>query len=133
MAVSAPAPGRGRRAKAAARDPSVDAATLLSGIRVGRDYEALAAADLVIEAVPEAFAMKVEALSAAEAGRRRIRVARDQHLVTVGHAGWPTSFGRPERFCGLHFFNPVPPSALVEIVLTTRTSPELRQHGREVG
>jgi 3-hydroxybutyryl-CoA dehydrogenase len=32
---------------------------------------------------------------------------------------------RPERFCGLHFFNPVPASELVEIVVGSRTSPSL--------
>jgi 3-hydroxybutyryl-CoA dehydrogenase len=31
----------------------------------------------------------------------------------------------PERFCGLHFFNPVPQSALVEVVLAPKTSEEL--------
>lgn len=113
--------------KAAARNPSVDAATLLSGIRVGTDYEALAAADLVIEAVPEAFPVKAEALSAAE----RV-VGESAWLATntssLSVTGLSDLLRRPERFCGLHFFNPVPPSALVEIVVTTRTSPELRQH-----
>ena len=111
--------------KAAARNPSVDAATLLSGIRVGTDYEALATADLVIEAVPEVFALKVEALSTAE----RV-VGESAWLATntssLSVTGLSDLLRRPERFCGLHFFNPVPPSALVEIVVTTRTSPELR-------
>jgi 3-hydroxybutyryl-CoA dehydrogenase len=31
----------------------------------------------------------------------------------------------PERFCGLHFFNPVPQSALVEVVLAPKTSEQL--------
>ena len=34
---------------------------------------------------------------------------------------------RPDRFIGMHFFNPVPASKLVEIVIGPRTSPALRE------
>lgn len=113
-------------AKAAARDASVDAATVLSRITVGRDYAALASADLVIEAVPEVFAMKVNALTAAEEvlGESSWLATNTSSLSVTRLAD---QLERPERFCGLHFFNPVPPSALVEIVLTTRTAAELRR------
>jgi 3-hydroxybutyryl-CoA dehydrogenase len=75
----------------------------------------LSAAGLVVEAVPEDLELKVETL-------RRIEsvIAEDAWLCSNTSslsidllAG---SLERPERFCGLHFFNPVPSSTLVEIV-----------------
>jgi 3-hydroxybutyryl-CoA dehydrogenase len=38
--------------------------------------------------------------------------------------------GRPERFCGLHFFNPVPMMALVEVVRGLRSSDETVEQAR---
>jgi 3-hydroxybutyryl-CoA dehydrogenase len=112
-------------AKAAARDASVDAATVIARLDVSDDYAALSGADLVIEAVPEVVALKIEALTKAEQviGGSSWLATNTSSLSVTGLADY---LQRPERFCGLHFFNPVPPSALVEIVLTPRTAPELR-------
>ena len=38
---------------------------------------------------------------------------------------------RPERFCGLHFFNPVPSSTLVEIVRGEKSAGELIERAKE--
>lgn len=113
--------------KAAARDSAVDAGAVLERLDVSANYESLAAAELVIEAVPEVFALKVDALVKAEQiiGESAWLATNTSSLSLTGLAG---RLQRPDRFCGLHFFNPVPPSALVEIVLTSTTAPELRQH-----
>src|SRR2546429_6582751 len=44
-----------------------------------------------------------------------------------------TSVKRPERFIGLHFFNPVPLMKLVEVVKTIATAPEVFETAYEFG
>ncbi|MCR2764451.1 3-hydroxyacyl-CoA dehydrogenase family protein [Microbacterium sp. zg.B48] len=112
-------------AKAASHDRSMDAASVLARVAVSENYAALGGAELVIEAVPEVVAQKIAALAEAE----RV-IGATAWLATntssFSVSGLAEALQRPERFCGLHFFNPVPPSALVEIVVTPRTAAELR-------
>lgn len=86
--------------------------------------EELGAAKLIIEAVPESFDLKVSALQRAEKS-----VTEDAVLATntssLSVNGLAATLLRPERFLGLHFFNPVPASTLVEVVLGERTAEEL--------
>jgi len=83
------------------------------------DAGALAGCELVVEAVPEDPALKAQVLTAAET------VAPDAVLATntssLSIDGIAAHLARPERFLGLHFFNPVPASALVEVVVGSRT------------
>ena len=112
--------------KAAERDASVDADAVTGWIDVSVDFQALQNADLVVEAVPEVFRLKVEALQTAE----RV-VSESAWLATntssLSVTGLGGQLARPGQLCGLHFFNPVPPSALVESVLTPSTDPDLRR------
>jgi 3-hydroxybutyryl-CoA dehydrogenase len=84
----------------------------------------LSDAGLVIEAVPEDAAMKREVLAGIEA-----EVGEDAWLASntssLSIDELAAELRRPERFCGLHFFNPVPSSTLVEIVRGSRTAHEL--------
>lgn len=120
---------RGRLAdgvdKAAARIETIDVVEMLSRLHVTTAYEDLSSVDLVVEAVPEVLDLKIDALTRAE------RVLAPSSWLTTNTSSLPVSqiaehLSRPERFCGLHFFNPVPPSALVEVVLTSLTSAEMR-------
>lgn len=83
--------------------------------------EALAGADLVVEAVPEKAELKRSVLGDAEA-------AVDEHAVLATNTSslsiddLAEGLGRPERFLGLHFFNPVHIMALVEVVRGSATS-----------
>ena len=58
-------------------------------------------------------------------------VAPDAILATntssLSVDGLAAELKHPERFCGLHFFNPVPASKLVEIVIGQQTSDELQK------
>ncbi|OBI49778.1 3-hydroxybutyryl-CoA dehydrogenase [Mycobacterium kyorinense] len=72
-------------------------------------------AGLVIEAVPERGDDKIAVLSAAEKviGRDAV-LASNTSSLSIGDLG--AALERPHRFLGMHFFNPVPASSLVEVV-----------------
>lgn len=94
-------------------------------LTVTTDQSAFANAGLVIEAVPEDFDLKVSALQAVEG-----HLAEDAYLATntssMSVDGLAEQLQRPHNFCGLHFFNPVPASKLVEVVIGKQTSDELK-------
>lgn len=97
---------------------------LTARVGFGMDFAALAEAELVIEAVPESLEFKVDALGRAEAAVSPLAwLASNTSSISITTLG--QSMQRPERFCGLHFFNPVPPSKLVEIVVGKETAGEL--------
>ncbi|MFH0245410.1 3-hydroxyacyl-CoA dehydrogenase family protein [Streptomyces sp. HK10] len=78
-------------------------------------------AELVVEAVPEDPALKARLLAAAEKAVGESTVlATNTSSLSVTELG--TALARPERFLGMHFFNPVPASALVELVVAGRTA-----------
>lgn len=110
------------------RDPGREAAELHGRLRTGVEVSLLADAELVIEAVPEDRAMKEEALSRAEEFATTAVLASNTSSLSID----ALAAGRrhPQRFLGLHFFNPVPASALVEIVRGTATAPELVDEAR---
>jgi 3-hydroxyacyl-CoA dehydrogenase / enoyl-CoA hydratase / 3-hydroxybutyryl-CoA epimerase len=75
----------------------------------------LAKADLVIEAVPEDLEIKQAVYRACEAGMRADAILASNTssiLIEALHQGLQA----PERFCGIHFFNPVDHMPLVELV-----------------
>jgi 3-hydroxybutyryl-CoA dehydrogenase len=80
--------------------------------------------ELVVEAVPEIPALKVEVLRAVEAV-----LAPDAVLATntssLSVTELAAALDRPARFVGMHFFNPVPASTLVEIVVAAETADDV--------
>lgn len=93
-------------------------------------------ADLVIEAVPEVIELKKRVLADVEAA------VRDGTILATNTSSLPVSeiaaaLRLPERFLGLHFFNPVHIMALVEVVKGRRTAPEVVERclafARELG
>jgi len=79
---------------------------------------------LVVEAVPERADLKVAVLTAAEAA-----VGPDAVLATntssLSVTELAAALQRPDRFLGMHFFNPVPASKLVEVVVAPETAPDV--------
>ncbi|MEO3755919.1 3-hydroxyacyl-CoA dehydrogenase family protein [Streptomyces sp. B6B3] len=80
-----------------------------------------ATAGLVVEAVPEDAALKARMLAAAEraVGPTTVLATNTSSLSVTELA---SALERPDRFLGMHFFNPVPASALVELVVAPGTA-----------
>ncbi len=104
--------------------------TLAARMSVSTDYAAFGPCQLVVEAVPEDPALKRQALRAVEdVLDGGAWLATNTSSLSVDALA--EVLRRPERFCGLHFFNPVPASTLIEVVLGSRTSPELEAAARK--
>jgi 3-hydroxybutyryl-CoA dehydrogenase len=102
---------------------------MVSRLSVSVDYADFADRDLVAEAVPEDWDLKVAAL-------RRVEVLLSPGTVLASNtsslsvSGLAEKLARPQDFLGLHFFNPVPASTLIEVVVGKQTRPELVEQAR---
>ena len=96
-------------------------ASTLNNITPTLDYNAMKEADLVIEAVVENAKVKASVLKETEK-----TVAKDaiicSNTSTISINQLAESLENPERFCGMHFFNPVHKMPLVEIIRGEKTS-----------
>ena len=102
-----------------------DATPVLARLTTATDVAALADAALVIEAVPEDLDLKIETLRrVADAVAAGTVIASNTSSISLDLLA--DAVPHPERVIGLHFFNPVPASKLVEVVLGGRTPDELR-------
>jgi len=98
--------------------------TLMGRLATTATAEDLAGAELVVEAVPEDLTLKTQMLAQVE------KVVGPEAWLASNTSSLSISFladslDRPDRLCGLHFFNPVPSSTLVEIVRGERSDPDL--------
>ncbi|MGH9352281.1 MAG: 3-hydroxyacyl-CoA dehydrogenase family protein, partial [Terriglobia bacterium] len=83
----------------------------------------MSAADLIIEAVPERFELKAEVFRQLEPlVKPEVILASNTSSISITRLAAVTP--RPGRFCGLHFFNPVPVMELVEVIAGLETAPE---------
>lgn len=96
----------------------------LARLDVSTDYAGFARCGLVVEAVPEIWDLKVSSLQAVERnlGPGAFLASNTSSLSMTGLAA---ELARPQNFIGLHFFNPVPASTLIEVVIAKQTGPEL--------
>jgi 3-hydroxybutyryl-CoA dehydrogenase len=96
-------------------------AAALARITASTDYAALNAAQLVIEAATENEALKIKILGQLDAQLPpEVIVATNTSSISITQLAATTK--RPDRFIGMHFFNPVPLMALVEIIRGLQTS-----------
>ncbi len=98
-----------------------DKAGILARIQGSTSYDDLKAADIVIEAATENYELKLKILKQVDA-----LVAPDVILASntssISITKLAAATGRADRFIGMHFFNPVPLMALVEIIRGLQTS-----------
>ncbi len=115
------------RLDAAGRDAA------LARLATARDpREAAHDADLVIEAIPERLELK-QALFASLEEIVPAACLLASNTSSLRIASIAAGRRRPERILGMHFFNPVPVMALLEIVVHAGTDPASLQQAREAG
>jgi len=94
---------------------------VLSRLKGTTNKQDLANCDIVIEAIIENIAQKKEMYAAVDAIVKKDAIfASNTSSISVTEL--MTATKRPERFIGLHFFNPVPLMKLVEVVRTIATA-----------
>ena len=93
----------------------------LDKIATSTDYASLHGVQLVIEAATENLDLKLRLLqqAAAQVGSECVIASNTSSLSITQLAA---SVSHPERFIGLHFFNPVPVMALIEVIRGLQTS-----------
>ena len=88
------------------------------------DYTGFGDCDLIIEAVLEKIEVKRLAFSElVDRLRNDCIIASNTSAIPIDELA--EASGRPKRFVGIHFFNPVHKMPLVEIVYGTKTAPEV--------
>jgi 3-hydroxybutyryl-CoA dehydrogenase len=98
-----------------------DKPAVLSRLEPVTDMAAIAAADFAVEAVPEKLEIKRAVLIEADKILRpEVVLASNTSSISVTTLAALTS--RPDRFVGMHFMNPVPVMALVEVIRALQTS-----------
>jgi len=101
-------------------------AAILGRVLPVTDLAAIAAADFCVEAVPELAELKTRVLKEADAKLRPgVILATNTSSISITQLAAAT--GRPERFVGMHFMNPVPVMTLVEVIRGLATSDDTFQ------
>jgi 3-hydroxybutyryl-CoA dehydrogenase len=100
---------------------AADKDAALARIQGSTNYEDLKAAQIVIEAATENYELKLKILKQVDAMLApEVILASNTSSISITKLAAATS--RAERFIGMHFFNPVPMMALVEIIRGLQTS-----------
>ncbi len=93
----------------------------LGHIYATTELSEIARADFVVEAVPERLELKQSVLREADKLLRpEVILASNTSSISITTLAAATS--RPDRFIGMHFMNPVPVMALVEVIRALQTS-----------
>jgi 3-hydroxybutyryl-CoA dehydrogenase len=95
--------------------------TVLARLQPVTDLGAIAAADFLVEAVPERIEIKRAVLTEADTILRpEVILASNTSSIAMTTLAALTK--RPDRFVGMHFMNPVPVMVLVEVIRALQTS-----------
>ena len=95
--------------------------SVLARLQPVTDLAAIAAADFVVEAVPEKIEIKRAVLTAAD-GILQPDAILASNTSSIAMTTLAALTKRPDRFVGMHFMNPVPVMGLVEVIRALQTS-----------
>jgi len=96
---------------------------VLSAIKPTLTYAGFEQVDIVVEAIIENADIKKKVLAELE-GEIEAGTIIASNTSTISIDELATALSRPEKFCGMHFFNPVPVMPLVEVIRGAQTSDE---------
>ncbi|QEL65173.1 3-hydroxybutyryl-CoA dehydrogenase [Oryzomicrobium terrae] len=96
-------------------------AAALAKISTSTDTQALAVADLVIEAATENLELKTKIFKQLD-GLMKADAILASNTSSISITKLAAATGRADRVIGMHFFNPVPMMALVEVIRGLQTS-----------
>ena len=117
------------RLVAKGRLAAADKAATVARIKGTTSYDDLANCDVVIEAATENEALKLNILKQVDAVVRQDAViATNTSSLSVTKLA--SAIQHPERFIGMHFFNPVPVMALVELIPALQTASETHERAK---
>jgi 3-hydroxybutyryl-CoA dehydrogenase len=106
-------------------------AAALALIKTSTDYNDLHAAQFVVEAATENEALKIKILNQLDTLLApEVIIATNTSSISITQLAATTQ--RAERFIGMHFFNPVPLMALVEIIRGLQTSDETHDRVKDL-
>lgn len=98
-------------------------AATLSRLTASTDLKDMATADYLVEAATESEALKIDIFEALDQiCRPEVILATNTSSISIGRLAGKTR--RPEKVIGMHFMNPVPLMALVEVIRGVATSKE---------
>lgn len=118
--------------KATAEAAQAKATEVRARITGSIDRKALADCDLVIEAIVENLDVKKQLFQQLGALCKKTTIFAS-NTSSFPIADMASSSGRPDRFVGLHFFNPVQLMRLVEVVRTPQTNDDVFAQARAFG
>ena len=105
-------------------------ATVLSRIKTTTNYADIAKSDLVIEAATENLPVKLRIIKQIEDS-----ITEDTIIATntssISITQMAATLNHPSRFIGMHFFNPVPVMALVELIRGLQTADQTYSQTKE--
>jgi 3-hydroxybutyryl-CoA dehydrogenase len=104
--------------------------TILGRLKGTTNKKDLANCDIVIEAIIENIAQKKEMYAAVDAIEKKDAIFAS-NTSSISITELMTATKRPDRFIGLHFFNPVPLMKLVEVVRTIATADDVYESAYE--
>ena len=122
----------GSLARLVAKDKlgEADSAAALGRVKGSTDYGVLKQADIVIEAATENIELKLRILRQVDGlVRPETIVATNTSSISITQLAAVVQ--NPQRFIGMHFFNPVPLMALLELIRGLQTSDETHARAME--